>query len=384
MPLSCQLDAFDVPGDTLYFNCAAQGPAPRVAAEAGRRAIDRKARPWEPERQKLGAEMERCREQFGALIHTEADAIALTGATSYGIAIAARNLTLEPGAKVLVLESQFPSNYYAWQALARRSGGGIEVVRRPTDGDWTSAVLDALAERSAIGIVALPQVHWVDGAVLDLELIAPAVHALGAAFVLDATQSIGAMPLDVVKLDPDFVACSAYKWLLSPDQAGYLYVAPRNWNGEPIEFNHATRIGDGPMTLSPGYGETYRDGARRFDQGTADTMIHTPMSVAAMDLILDWTVPEIGAYLEPIVDQIADMAEERGWSAPPKAHRSRHFIGISLPYPVSPDLDARLASDGVYVSLRDGRIRIAPYLYNTVEQVGVLFGALDRAVKAAA
>lgn len=384
MPLACQADAFELPDDILYFNCASQGPAPRVAAEAGRRAVDRKARPWEPERQRLGAEMDRARAQFASLINADPSTIALTGATSYGVAIAARNLSLEAGGRILVLESQFPSNYYAWQRLADRRGGGLAVVRRPDGGDWTSAVLETLAADPRIGIVALPQVHWVDGGVLDLARIAPVVRDRGAAFVLDATQSIGAMPLDVAALDPDFLACSAYKWLLSPDQAGYLYVAPRHWEGEPLEYNHQVRIGDGPMSLTPGYGDRFLPGARRFDVGIADTMIHMPMACAAMELILGWGVERIAGYLEPITDRIAALAESRGWWVPPKPHRARHFTGITLPFPVAPDLDARLAAEGCYIALRDARIRVSPYLYNRVEQVDYLFDALDRAVRAAA
>lgn len=384
MALECQADLFEIPEDILYFNCAAQGPAPRTAAEAGRRAIDRKARPWERARQNLPGEMERTRVQFAALINGDPECVALTGATSYGVAIAARNMRLQRGQSVLVLESQFPSNYYAWQRLAAAQGGTLRVVKRPDDGDWTSAVLEALSADTGIGLVTLPQVHWVDGGVLDLAAIAPAIHALGAGFVIDATQSIGAMPFDVVALDPDFVACSAYKWLLSPDQTGYLYVAPRHLDGEPVEHNHAGRIGDGPMTQGPGYGDRFKPGARRYDQGAADAMIHMPMAVAAMDAVLSWGVPEIGAYLAPLIDRIADHAEARGWGVPPKAHRSPHFIGLSVPHEVAFDLDVRLAGEGVYLSLRDGRIRIAPHLFNRVEQADALFVALDRHLRQAA
>ena len=384
MALDCQADLFEVPGHILYFNCAAQGPAPKRAADAGRRAVERKSRPWEKARQDLSAEMERTRVQFAALINGDPECVALTGATSYGIAIAARNMKLVRGQAILVLESQFPSNYYAWQRLAAARGGTLRVVKRLTDGDWTSAVLEALAADSNIGVVTLPQVHWVDGGVLDLARIAPAVHALGAGFVIDATQSIGAMPFDVASLDPDFVTCSAYKWLLSPDQTGYLYVAPRHLDGEPVEHNHAARVGTVPMTHGPGYGDRFKPGARRYDQGAADAMIHMPMAVAAMDQLLAWGVPEIGGYLAPIIDRIADQAELRGWSVPPKAHRSPHFIGLSVPHPVASDLDVRLAKEDVYLSLRDGRIRIAPHLFNRVEQVEALFAALDRHLRKAA
>lgn len=373
---------FDLSDDVIYMNCAAQGPAPKAAADAGRRAVDRKARPWEPERNNLGQEMVRARDLFAGFIGASGADIALTTATSYAVAVAARSITLEAGQTVVVLESQFPSNLYAWQLLAERSGASVVVVPRPADGDWTRAVLESLSPET--GLVTLPIVHWVDGGVLDLGPIADVAHAQGAAIFIDATQSIGVLPLDIARIDPDYVACSAYKWLLSPDQCGYLYVAPRRQHGEPVEHNHAGRIGDGPMTLSPGYGTRFQPGARRYDQGAADAMIHVPMAVSAMEQIATWGIDAVAAGIMPVVDRIAEEAEARGWWAPPKAHRSPHFIGLALPEPPVPDLADRLAAENVHVSLRSGRIRVAPYLFNRLEEVDTLFAALDRHLRAAA
>lgn len=379
MTLPSQRHLFDLPDGLVYLNCAAQGPAPIAARDAGRRAVDRKARPWDPERLQLSDEMRRCRELFAGFIGAAPDDVALTGATSYAMAVAAANVRIEPGQTVVMLESQFPSNYYIWQRLAARDGGEVVIVPRPADGDWTSAVLDKLGPET--GLVALPNAHWVDGGLIDLLPIAAAVHADGAILVVDATQSIGAFPFDVRRIDPDFVACSAYKWLLSPDQSGYLYAAPRHQHGEPIEHNHATRIGEAPMTHSPGYGERFRLGASRFDQGAADAMIHVPMAEAAMRQIAEWGVEAIAATLAPLIDRIADEAESRGWRVPPKEHRSPHFIGITLPEPPAQDLADRLAAENVYVSLRDGRIRVSPYLFNGDEDVAALFAALDRQLR---
>lgn len=378
MSLGSQKHLFDLPDGVVYMNCAAQGPAPIAARDVGRRAVDRKARPWDPERQKLGAEMERTRALFAGFIGATANDIALTGATSYGMAVAAANVRIERGQAIVMIEGQFPSNYYIWQRVAARDGGRVVIVPRPSDGDWTSAVLQHLGPDT--GLVALPNVHWTDGGVIDLVPVADAVHAIGAILVIDATQSIGVCPFDVGRIDPDYVACSAYKWLLSPDQAGYLYVAPRRQEGEPIEHNHATRIGDGPMTLSPGYGDRFKAGASRFDQGTADAMIDVPIAAASMEQITAWGVEAIAATMEPLIDAIADRAEERGWRVPPKAHRSPHFIGIKLGQTPELDLADRMAAEGVYVSLRDSRVRVAPYIFNDLSDVDVLFEVFDRQV----
>ena len=66
--------------------------------------------------------------------------------TLAGAAVAGANMAIEPGQKVLVLEAQFPSNYYVWQRLAARDGGDLKIVPWPEDGDWTAAVLDALGD----------------------------------------------------------------------------------------------------------------------------------------------------------------------------------------------------------------------------------------------
>lgn len=376
MALGLQKHLFDLPDGVVYMNCAAQGPAPLAARDAGRRAVDRKARPWEPERQKLGAEMARARALFAGFVGATAQDIALTGATSYAMAVAAANVRIEPGRTIVMIEGQFPSNYYIWQRVAARDGGRVVIVPRPSDGDWAVAILERIG--SDTGLVALPNVHWTDGSLIDLEPIVDAVHAHGSILVIDATQSIGVVPFDVGRIDPDFVACSTYKWLLSPDQAGYLYVAPRRQQGEPIEHNHATRIGDSPMTLSPGYGDRFTVGAQRFDQGTADAMIDVPIAVASMEQIAAWGVGAIAATMEPLVDAIADQAQARGWRVPPKAHRAPHFIGMALPQTPRLDLADRLAADGVHVSLRDGRVRVSPYVFNDLSDVEALFAALDR------
>ncbi|MEM7025952.1 MAG: aminotransferase class V-fold PLP-dependent enzyme, partial [Pseudomonadota bacterium] len=139
-------------------------------------------------------------------------------AASYGVGVAAANLPCGQGRRILVLADQFPSNVYAWDDLARRTGGEIVRVARPVDGDWTPAVLAELDER--VAITALPHCHWTDGSLIDLVTVAKSCREVGSALVLDVTQSLGALPLDLAAIDPDYVACAGYKWLLGPYSSG--------------------------------------------------------------------------------------------------------------------------------------------------------------------
>jgi selenocysteine lyase/cysteine desulfurase len=123
------------------------------------------------------------------------------------------------------------------------------VVPRPADWDWTAAVLEVLATpklSSELAVVTLPQVHWQDGTTFDLVTIGHRCRELGIPLVVDGTQSIGARVLDVQAVQPAFLACSAYKWLLCPYGLAFLYVAPdRQEGGKPIEMHNWERTGDG-------------------------------------------------------------------------------------------------------------------------------------------
>ena len=80
-----------------------------------------------------------------------------------------------------------------------------------------------------------PHVHWVCGATIDVEAVARRCRSVGAALILDTTQSTGALPLDLDAVDPDYLVAAGYKWLLGPYSLGFLYVAPRHQQGRPLE-----------------------------------------------------------------------------------------------------------------------------------------------------
>lgn len=373
-----QRHLFDIPDDVAYLNCAYMGPLPRAAREAGERAASRKAKPWEITPRDFFTETETARELFAGLIGATADDIAIVPAASYGIAVAAANLHLPPGRRALVLADQFPSNLFAWQALAQREGGEVVTIPRPGDGDWTTAILDAIDPRAAI--VALPNCHWTDGGLIDLVRIGAKVREVGAALVIDATQSLGAMPIDVAAVQPDFLVAATYKWLLGPYSYGFLYVAPKHQQGQPIENNWIARGGSEDFTRLVDYRADYQPGARRFDMGERSNFALTPVAIASLKQIHAWGVAEIQATLRQRTDAIAERAKTLGLSAAPSALRAGHFLGLRFPGEVPRGLPEKLAEARVYVSVRGPAMRITPHLYNTDADIDRMFEVLAAAL----
>jgi selenocysteine lyase/cysteine desulfurase len=269
---------------------------------------------------------------------------------------------------------------YAWRELARKKNGRV-VTAVPEPGEnWTGALLRTIDETTAI--VSVPQCHWTDGSKVDLAPVAERTRAVGAALVIDASQSLGAAVLDLDRVKPDFLTAVGYKWLLGPYGLGYLYAAPK-WRegGVPIEQSWMTRAGSEDFTSLVDYTDEYRAGARRFDMGELSQFVLAPMAAAGLKQILDWGVAQIEAAISPMTARIAQMAGETNCSVAPAADRSAHLIGIRPRGGIPAELPKALRDASVFVSMRGDSIRIAPHLYNEPKDIDLLFKVLRRVCK---
>ena len=371
MTLPNQRSLFDIPRDVAYLNCAYMSPLLHSAIEAGIGGMRAKARPWTITPTDFFSDVEIVRRLAATIIGCDANDISLVPAASYGIATAMQNLSLASNQEILVLEEQFPSNVYGWMELARRSGAKLKTVPRPADDDWTQAILNAINSKTALA--ALPHCHWTDGSLIDLELVSASLRKYNVALVVDATQSLGAMPLDINRIQPDFLVAACYKWLLGPYSTGILYVAPKHQNGQPIEPGWANRAGSEDFTALVNYRDEYQAGARRFDIGERSNFALLPPLIVGFQQIIDWGVDAIQETITGMTDIIANRAEENGLKIGNRSHRAGHFLGVRLPGGVPSNLTVELASHGVFVSVRGDSVRVTPHLYNNSDDVDRLF-----------
>jgi selenocysteine lyase/cysteine desulfurase len=378
MNLGDQRKLFEISDGVAYLNCAYMSPQLRSAREVGERALARKSRPWEITPDDFFEDSEKTRALFARLVGGEADGVALIPSVSYGMAVAATNVEVKPGENILVLEEQFPSNLYPWRDLAQRSGAKLLTVPRPADHDWTSAVLGHLDEKTAV--VAVPNCHWTDGSLVDLRRVGAGTKEVGTTLVVDGIQSLGAHPLDVAEVGPDFLVASAYKWLLGPYGVGFMYVGEEHREGAPIEHNWINRRNSEDFSRLVDYQDAFQPGARRYDVGERSNFVLLPMANEALRQILDWDVENVSETIGGLTDLIGTKAEERGFEAIPAKSRARHMIGLKLGSAVPEDLAVRLAGERVFVSVRGESVRVSPHLYNTAEDVERLFEALEQVI----
>ncbi len=373
-----QRELFDIPDHVAYFNCAYMSPLMHKVVAAGQQAVTLKAQPWRISPPDFFSTPERARELFARLINAQADDIAMVPACSYGTATAAQNLPVAKGQAMVVLQDQFPSNVYPWRELAAERGAEVVTIPRGGNDGWTPRILDAINENTAI--VALPHCHWTDGSLIDLEAVGRQCRQLGAALVVDLTQSIGALPFDVETVQPDFAVAAGYKWMLGPYTLGFLYVAPKHRDGRPLEHNWIARQGSEDFAGLVDYKFDFQPGARRFDMGEGANFIALPMAVTAMQQLLDWGVAEIQETLSAMTARIAERAAPLGLRASDPSLRAGHFLGLGFPGEVPDGLIDRLGQAGVYVSVRGLSMRVTPHLFNNDADIDRLIDALTDAL----
>ena len=377
--IGSQRDLFDIPAEVAYFNTANTSPLLRSAREAGEAALQQRAEPWRIDPVDWFTDVERLRAAYAGIVGVEPDGIALVPATSYGLAIAARNIDANAGDQVVVLAEEYPSGHYTWRRFCQRSGAELLVADARGDTTWAEAVVALIGERTRV--VAVPNVHWTDGSLVDLDAVVAAARRVGAAVIIDASQSLGALPLDVLRLRPDFVVSVGYKWLLGPLGVGCLYVDERYRRGEPIEESWINRAGSEDFAALVDYSDAYRPGARRFDVGARANFGLVPMAIAAAEQLLEWTIPAIATSLRAVTDQIAEHATHLGYSIRPRAERAPHMLGVGLSRDAARALGDDLGERRVIASVRGSSLRIAPHLHTTPGDIERLVAALEAAAR---
>lgn len=167
------------------------------------------------------ADHDRLRGSIGQLIHADADSIAFVPNASSGLSLLLGGIDWKPGDQILTLEQEFPNNLYYPAMLAER---GVELVEVLWD-----RLYDSVTDRTRL--VVLSMLSYVNGFRPPLAELAKFLRDRNVLLYVDGTQGLGALELNIGEVQPDLLSVHGYKWMLAPNGAGFLYVAPhvRKW-----------------------------------------------------------------------------------------------------------------------------------------------------------
>ena len=391
--LTCQRDAFGLPDNLHYLNCAYMGPLPLASEEAGIRGMRKKLVPISISPPDFYDESDRLRRLFADLVNAEDPRrVAIIPGVSYGVAVAARNLPVEAGQNLVLTHEQFPGNVHAWRRLAGESGAEARFVAPPGADDadpageegrgeaWNHRLLEAIDKHTAV--VAVPHVHWTDGTLFDLVEIGRRCRDVGAALVVDGTQSVGALPFDVQSIRPDALITATYKWLLGPYSVGVAYFSERFDDGVPLEETWIGREASEDFQNLVRYRDGYQPGAIRYDVAERSNFALLPVAISSMRLVSEWKAERIQAYLAELTRDMLREAGALGFTVEDERWRGAHLFGLRMPDGI--DLLAlrdALARRNVIASLRGTALRVAPNVYNEDADMAALLDVLAGAAR---
>lgn len=383
--LTSQRHLFSLPQDEHYLNTAYMSPLARPVEDAGMAALLRRRDPTRIRAEDFFTEADRARERFARLVNApEPSRVALIPAVSYGIATIAKNVSARRGQNVVVAHAQFPSNVYSWRTLCADTGAELRTVAPPPGSErrgeeWNARLLEAIDSDTAL--VATENVHWADGTRFDLERVGARAREVGAAFVVDGTQSVGSMPFDVARIRPDALVCATYKTMMGPYGLGVAWYGPRFDGGRPLEETWLGRLGSEDFAGLVDYQDEYQPGAARYDMGGRASFGYVPMLIAALEMLTGWGPQNVQAYCRALMADAVDEARALGYVVEDEAWRGWHMFGLRLPERVdAARLQALLRERRVTVSVRGDAVRVAPGTYSEPADVDALLDALRAAV----
>jgi cysteine desulfurase / selenocysteine lyase len=301
---------------------------------------------------------DRIRAKIGRLMNCAAQDIAFVPNASTALGLLLAGLDWHPGDRILTLEHEFPNNLYAPGLLQRTD---VETIACPWDRFY-----DSVNERTRLVIVS--SVNYNTGFAPPLAELADFLHARGILLYVDGTQSVGALRFDVGRLQPAMLAVHGYKWLLSPNGAGFFYIAPElrerlqpnvvGWRSHR-DWRNVDNLHHGIPELLPS--------AEKYEGGSVSFALLYAME-ASFDLIL-----EIGP----------DVIEQRVLDLAAKTRSLLIKLGATVAECASPIVAARfenrdvsalsraLKEQRVLVAARRGHLRVSPHLYNNEQDLEI-------------
>lgn len=384
--LQNQRSLFQIPEDVSYLNGASMSPLLEKVAQAGIAGMESKRRPDLLRSTDYFEDAKRVKKSFADLIGCpDSQRIAILPSVSYGIATVVKNVQVSKGQKILLVDEIFPSNYYGWERLAREKEAHLQMIKPPSGPNrgpnWNQEILAAIDKNTAV--ISLGHIHWADGTLFDLQAIRAKTKAVGAAMIIDGSQTIGAMPIDVESLQPDALMGVTYKWLFGPYSNALAYFGPYFDEGIPIEESWINRKNSEDFSKLVNYQTEYQPGAGRYSMGQQSNFINLPMILASIAQVKEWGVENIQTYARELTRDPIQRLQDMGLQVEAEENRSSHLIGIRFS-PTDFDLAVlkeQFQQKKVFLSFRGNAVRVSTHLYTLArdwDKVVVAFGASRR------
>ncbi|MFA6467751.1 MAG: aminotransferase class V-fold PLP-dependent enzyme [Bacteroidota bacterium] len=309
--------------------------------------------------------------EIGKLINAPRERIGFVNNTSDGLNILANGIPWTSGDRILLNDSEFPTNVVPFLNL-KRLGVEIDFVKTKNGEIVLDDIAAAITPRTKL--LSISFVQFLSGYVSDLTSIGALCRSKGILFCVDAIQGVGSTPIDVLQSNIDFLSCGGHKWMLSMMGLGYVYLTEemqkriiQQFVGWTSNKQYFTNLFD--YRLDPD------NTARRYENGVQNNAGIVAIGESAK-LLNEVGIPTIHQRLLSLTDYVAAFADHEGIELFTPRHRATRTGIITLKIPQAEKVFEALNARNIIVSLREGKIRISPHFYNTAADMEMVCTAV--------
>lgn len=312
------------------------------------------------------AALENAREAAAGLLGASPDNVAITSSATEALCQLA--WALRPKGNVVSIDIEFPSVVYPWLRMSRETGAEVRLVRRKDDpaalclGD-----VAALVDKKT-SVICVSHVQYATGFRFDLRELAELAHRHGALLIVDASQSMGAVPIDVVGDKVDALVSTGYKWLCGPFGAAVMYIEPSV--GERLEPAFAGWRGTADMWHLDATELTYAPSLRRFEFSTMSYMSGYGLG-EALRYVLGLGIEGVIRHDLQLSDQLMDGLDALGAQVltPRDPDKRSGIVTARFPGRDGEKVAAELNRRKVIVSPRFGSTRFSTHFFNSSDDI---------------
>ena len=361
-----------------WLDSANQGPFPRVAAEAARKAIELKQFPEDLTNEYYLDLPEQVREQFAKLIGASAAEIAITNGAGDGINYVANGLDWKAGDEVILPWREFPANFFAWVNLAKRGVTVREV--EPSDGRFVTAddLLNAMTDKTRL--VAASHVGYTTSNLIDLAKVGAECRRRDIPLVVDASQSVGSFPFTVDDLQCDYLSTAGYKWLWCPYGTGFFY-ARREAQAklEVRDIRWLNVQGATKFNQLPRDGWELRADAGKWDAVEVSNFTNLSTARASLTLLNEIGPAAVEQHVRRLTDHIVERLPRDAITLCSPEEREHRGVYVNLAARTlerTQEIWKALREKKIYTSVRGDTLRVSPGIYNDDSEIDALLAVL--------
>ena len=369
------LQHFSLDPDMIYLNHAAVAPWPQETVEAVIQFAQENGSAGAMHYPKWLKTEAALRNRMAELINApSSESIALLKSTSEGLSIVAHGIDWRTTDNIVSIKQEFPSNRIVWQSL-ESEGVEVRLLDLASVTDPEGALINLCDENTRL--MSVSSVQYADGRRMQLKRLGDFCREQQILFVVDAIQSLGALPFDVTAIHADVVVADGHKWMLGPEGLALFYCTE--------SLREKLRLHQYGWHMVEHAGDFDREewtpakNAHRFECGSPN-MLGIHGLHASLGLLLEMGIDKVHRRIADNCDEIIAQADERDYRllTPRDPQLRAGIVTFQVRERDNTRIQQQLMEAQVICASRGGGIRFSPHFHTTAEQIGLAFRRLDK------